>query len=123
MKAIKPIHTKADYAAALAEIDELFDAKKNTPRGDRLDVLVTLVEAYEEKHQRIDFPDAVDALLYWMESRGLERKDLEPFIGTRARVSEIINRKRPLSLVMIQKLHDGLRIPAQVLIKPYHIGQ
>lgn len=117
IKPIKPIKTKKDYQAALNEINRLFNAKPNTPDGDRLDVLVTLTQAYEETHYPIDFPDAVEALRYWMESRGLERKDLEPYIGTRARIAEIMGHKRDLTLGMIRKLHDNLHIPADLLIK------
>ncbi len=116
---IRPIKTEADYKAALKEIENLFDAVPNTPAGDRLDVLATLVEAYEEQHYPIPSPDPVEAILYHMESRGLTRRDLEPYIGNRARVSEILNRKRTLSLKMIQQLHGGLGIPATVLLQPY----
>ena len=115
---IKPIRTKSNYQAALFEVETLFGAKKNTSRGDRLDILTTLVEAYEEKHHCVDFPDPVDALEYWIESRGLERKDLEPYIGARGRVSEILNKKRCLTLKMIQRLNEALHIPAEILIKP-----
>jgi len=118
---IHPIKTKKDYYAALEKIEALFDAKPNTPDGDLLDVLATLVESYEEKHYKIDFPDPVDALNYWMESRGLTRKDLEEYIGARGRVTEILNKKRPLSLKMIQKLNIGLHIPAEILIKTQNI--
>jgi len=114
---ITPVKTEKDYQSALKEIDRLFDAKPNTPSGDKLDVLITLVEAYEEKHYPIDLPDAAAALQYWMESRGLDRKDLQPYLGTRARVSEILNHKRDLTLNMIRKLHDGLHIPVELLIK------
>jgi len=114
---IKPIRTKKDHQSALNEVEKLFDAKPKTKRGDRLDVLTTLIEVYEEKHHKIDFPDPVDAINYWVESRGLERKDLEKYIGSRARVSEILNRKRRLSLEMIQRLNIGLHIPAEILIK------
>lgn len=114
---IQPIKTDKDHKAALKQIELLFDAKPNTPEGDKLDILTTLVNAYEEEHYPIDFPDVVEALRYWMESRGLERKDLEKYIGTRARVSEILNRKRTLTLNMIRKLHDGLHIPADLLLK------
>lgn len=117
MKMIKPIKTKKDYQAALKEIDRLFDAKPNTPDGDRLDILLTLTEVYEETHYPIDFPDAISALEYWMESRGLDRKDLEPYIGTRARIAEILNHKRDLTLNMIRNLHAHLHIPAELLIK------
>jgi len=114
---ITPIKTEKDYEASLKEIEHLFNAKPNTPNGDKLDILTTLVHAYEEEHYPIDFPDAVEALKYWIESRGLERKDLAEYIGTRARVSEILNRKRNLTLNMIRKLHDELHIPAELLIK------
>jgi len=118
---IRPIKTEADYHAALAEIERLFDAAPNTPAGDRLDVLTTLVEAYEDQHYRIPAPDPVEAIKYYMESRGFSRGDLEPYIGSRARVSEVLNRKRPLSLDMIRRLHTGLGIPADVLIQPYAV--
>jgi HTH-type transcriptional regulator / antitoxin HigA len=118
---IKPIKTETDYQAALLEVERLFDAKQNTSEGDMLEILTTLIEAYEEAHYSIPQPDPVEAILYCMESRGLTRKDLEPYIGTRARVAEIINRKRPLSLNMIQKLHLGLGIPAEALLQPYKI--
>ena len=114
---ITPVKTESDYQAALKEIERLFNAKQNTPNGDKLDILTTLVREYEEQHYPIDLPDAVDALHYWIESRGLERKDLVSCIGTRARISEILNRKRGLSLNMIRKLHDELHIPAELLIK------
>lgn len=114
---IKPIKTELDYQTALDNILQLFDAKPNTPEGDKLEILTTLVQVYEEEHYPIDFPDAVDALNYWMESRGLQRKDLQVFIGTRARISEILNRKRELTLTMIRKLNEGLKIPAELLIK------
>jgi len=116
---IKPIKTETDYQAALEEIENLFDAAPDTPEGDRLEVLVTLVEAYEEKHYSIPMPDPIEAILYHMESRGLTRLDLQQYIGSRARVSEVLNRKRPLSMEMIRNLHKGLGIPAEVLIQPY----
>jgi HTH-type transcriptional regulator/antitoxin HigA len=118
---IKPIRTQRDYKAALAEIERVFDAKPGTPDGDRLEVLATLVEAYEERHHPVPPPDPVDAILYFMESRGLSRKDLEPYLGSRAKVSEVLNRKRPLSIDMIRRLHAGLGIPAEVLIRPYEV--
>lgn len=117
---IKPIKNETDYQAALEEIEFLFDAAPDTPEGDRLEVLTTLVEAYEERHYSIPMPDPIEAIAYHMESRGLTRRDLEPFIGSRARVSEILNRKRPLTMEMIRNLHKGLGIPAEVLIQPYH---
>ncbi len=117
---IKPIKNETDYQAALDEIESLFDAAPDTPEGDRLEVLTTLVEAYEERHYSIPMPDPIEAIAYHMESRGLTRRDLEPFIGSRARVSEILNRKRPLTMEMIRNLHKGLGIPAEILIQPYH---
>ena len=116
---IRPIKTTADYEAALEEIEQLFQAEPGTPEGDRLEVLTTLVEAYEDQHYNLPLPDPVDAILYHMESRGLSRRDLEPYIGSRARVSEVLNRKRLLSLDMIRRLSTGLGIPAEVLIQPY----
>jgi len=104
---------------ALAEIERLMDAAPGTPAGDRLEVLTTLVEHYESLHEPIEPPDPIEALLYHMESRGLERRDLEPYLGSRARVAEVLNRKRALSIEMIRKLHAGLGISAEVLIRPY----
>jgi len=118
---IKPIKTKADYEAALKEIERLFEAEPGTPQGDRLEVLTTLVEAYENKHFAIPAPDPIEAIQYFMESRDLSRRDLEPYLGSRARVSEVLNRKRPLSLEMIRELNEGLGIPAEVLIKRYRL--
>jgi len=118
---IRPIKTKADHRAALKEIERLMDAKPGTPAGDRLDVLTTLVERFESQHEPIDPPNPIDALLYHMESRGLTRRDLEPFIGSRARVAEVLNRRRALTIEMIRKLHEGLGISAEVLIRPYSV--
>ncbi len=115
---ITPIKTEQDYKSALAEIEQLFGNEPGTPKGDRLEVLVTLVSAYEDAQYSIPAPDPVEAILYHMESRGLTRKDLEPYLGSRARVAEILNRKRPLTLRMIQRLHAGLGIPAESLIQP-----
>ena len=120
---IKPIKTETDYQVALEEIDRLFDAAPNTPEGDRLEVLTTLVEAYEDKHYDIPLPDPIEAIVYHMESRGLTRRDLEPYIGSRARVSEILTRKRFLTMRMIRKLHTGLGIPADILIQPYNTSK
>ena len=114
---ITPIKTKRDHARALKEIEGLMTAKRNTPEGDRLDVLVTLVEAWEAKHYPLDLPDPVAAIRYHMEQNGLAPKDLVPYIGSRGRVYEVLNRKRPLSLKMIWRLHRGLGIPAESLIK------
>lgn len=120
---IHPIKTEADYQAALEEIQSLFDAAPNTPQGDKLEVLATLVEVYEEKHFLIPAPDPIEAVRYFMDSRGLTRKDLEPYIGNRARVSEVLNRKRPLTLRMIQRLHNTLGVPADMLLKPYQVSR
>ena len=114
---IAPIKTERDHKRALREIESLMTAKRNTPEGDRLDVLVTLVEAWEARHYPLDLPDPVAAIRYHMEQRGLTPKDLVPYIGSRSRVYEVLNRKRPLSLRMIWRLHRGLGIPAESLIK------
>jgi len=114
---ITPIKSKRDYQRALKQIERLMDAKRNTPDGDRLDVLVTLVEAWEASHYPLDLPDPVDAIKYHMEQRGLQPRDLAPFIGNRNRVYEVLNRKRPLTLRMVWRLHQGLGIPAESLIK------
>ena len=116
---IKPLKTESDYKEALKEIERIFDAAPGTREGDRLDVLTTLVEAYEEKHFHITLPDPIEAILYYVESRGLTRRDLERYIGSRARVWEVLNKKRPLTMEMIRNLHKGLGIPAEVLIQPY----
>ncbi len=116
--AVRPIRTEADYDTAMAEVERLWGATSGTPRGDRLDVLVTLIEAYEEKHFPIDPPDPITAILFRMEQQGLKRKDLEPLIGSRARVSEVLAGRRNLSLQMIRRLHKELSIPAEVLIRP-----
>ncbi len=114
---IRPIKTEQDYDAALAEVEALWGAKPDTPEGDKLDVLITLVEAYEAKHHPIAPPDPIEAILYRMEQAGLERKDLEPYIGHSGRVSEVLNHKRPLTLKMIRKLWKGLHIPLESLIQ------
>jgi HTH-type transcriptional regulator / antitoxin HigA len=115
---IKPIKSERDYQRMLAEIDRLMDARASTQAGDRLDILATLAEAWEEKHHAIEPPDPVEAIRFAMEQRGLTRRDLEPFIGSRARVAEVLNHKRPLTLAMIRRLHKGLGISAEVLIQP-----
>ncbi len=114
---VAPIRTKRDHRRALEEIEALMDAKRGTPEGDRLDVLATLVEAWEAKHYPIDLPDPVAAIKYHMEQQGLAPKDLVPYIGNRNRVYEVLNRKRPLTLKMVWRLHRGLGIPAESLIK------
>jgi HTH-type transcriptional regulator/antitoxin HigA len=114
---IKPIRTETDYQAALKVVDGLIEAKPGTEEGDRLEVLVTLVEAYEARHYPIPEPDdPVGVLEYYMESRGLSRGDLIPYLGSKERVSEVLNRKRGLSLGMIRLLHEGLGIPADLLL-------
>jgi HTH-type transcriptional regulator/antitoxin HigA len=115
---IRPIRTKRDYAAALAELERLWGAKRGTPDGDRLDVLATLIEAYEAVHYPMDPSDPIEAIKFRMEQQELTRKDLEPLIGTRTRVSEVLNRKRGLSIDMIRRLHRVLGISAEVLIRP-----
>jgi HTH-type transcriptional regulator/antitoxin HigA len=114
---INPIKTKADYRAALKEVEALMGAELNTPEGERLDVLVTLIEAYENKHYRFDLPDPVEAIKYRMEQKGMTPKDLVPMIGRINRVYEVLRRRRPLTLAMIQRLHSELGIPAESLIK------
>jgi HTH-type transcriptional regulator / antitoxin HigA len=117
MDALKPLRSEIDYQAALAEIERLWGAKLGTPEGDRLDVLATLVDAYEAEHEPMDPPDPIEAIRFRMEQRGLTRKDLERILGTRTRVSEILNRKRSLSIGMIRRLHAELGISADVLIR------
>ena len=118
---LKPIKTKAEYKVALREIEVLFDVPDKTPEADRLEVLVMLVEKYEAQHYPITAPDPIDFLNYAMETRGLTRKDLEPYIGSRGRVAEILNRARPLTLAMIRRLSEGLKLPADVLIADYEL--
>ena len=121
---LKPIRSKADHKKALAEIERLWGAKSGTPEGDRLDVLATLVDAYETEHYPMDPPDPIEAIKFRMEQQGLTRKDLEPLIGTRTRVAEVLNRKRGLSIRMIRRLHDQLGISAEVLIRqPQRLGR
>ncbi|OFZ83802.1 MAG: DNA-binding protein [Betaproteobacteria bacterium RBG_16_66_20] len=114
---VKPIRTKADYRAALKEIEFLMAARPGTPEGERLDVIATLVQAYEAKRFPMDLPDAVEAIRFRMEQSGLAPKDLVPMIGQINRVYEVLNRKRPLTLQMIRRLHRDLGIPAESLIK------
>jgi HTH-type transcriptional regulator/antitoxin HigA len=113
---IQPIRTAADHEAVLARIAELMSAEVGTPEGDELDILATLVEAYEQKHFPIVPADPIEAINFRIEQLGLERKDLEPYLGSRHRVSEVLNRRRGLSLEMIRRLHDGLKIPLEVLV-------
>ena len=114
---VRPIKTEADYRATLREIESLMTAEPGTPEDERLDLLVTLVEAWERKHYPLDLPDPVEAIKFAMDQRGLTAKDLEPMIGRANRVYEVLNHKRPLTLRMIWKLHNGLGIPAESLIK------
>ena len=118
-----PIKTEADYQAALLRVEALLHAQPNTPEGDDLDLLTTLITAYEEQHYPILPPDPVEALVYWMETRDLTRRDLEPLLGSRARVAEILNRRRTLTLDMIRRLHSALGIPAEILIQSYSAGK
>ena len=115
---VKPIKTNEDYRATLQEIESLMTAEPDTPAGERLDVLVTLVEAYERRHFPLDLPDPVEAIKFAMDQRGLSAKDLEPMIGRSNRVYEVLSRRRPLTLRMIWNLHKELGIPAESLIRP-----
>ena len=116
---LRPIRTKREYQAALKEIEALWSAPQGTPEADRLEVLALLVEAYERTHFPIDTPDPIDFLEHVMEARGMARRDLEPYIGSRARVAEVLNRVRPLTLEMIRRLAVRLDLPADVLIQGY----
>ncbi len=114
---IKSIKTDIDYREALKEVESLMTAESNTPEGEKLDILATLMEAYERTHFLLDLPDPVEAIKFEMEQKGLTIKDLEPMIGKSNRVYEVLNRKRSLTLKMIRKLHQELGIPAESLIK------
>ena len=116
---IRPIRTEADYRAALEEVERLWDTEPGTPEGDRVEVLATLIEAYEAQHHPIAAPDPIAAILFMMEQKGLPRRDLESAIGNRSRVSEILHRKRPLTLPMVRALSALLSIPTEVLVQPY----
>ncbi len=116
---IRPIRSEADYRAALNEVERLWQGEPGTPEGDRVEVLSTLIEAYEARHHRIAAPDPIAAILFMVEQKGLTRRDLEPAIGSRGRVSEILNRKRPLTLPMVRALGALLDIPTEVLAQPY----
>lgn len=116
---IRPIRTKADYRAALREVETHWEADPGTPTGDRIEVLVTLIEAYEAKHFPIPAPDPIAAIEFMMEQKGLRRRALEPAIGGRGRVSEVLTRKRPLTLPMVRELSALLDIPSAILIQPY----
>jgi HTH-type transcriptional regulator / antitoxin HigA len=116
---IRPIRTDANYRAALEEAQRYWDAEPGTPDGDRVEVLATLIEAYEARHYPIPSPDPIAAIIFMMEQKGLTRRDLEPAIGSRGRVSEILNRKRPLTLPMVRALSVLLDLPTDVLVQEY----
>ena len=118
---VRPIRSAADHCAALAEIEILMRAGPGTPDGDRLDVLATLIEAWEARHVPIEAPDPIAAILFMMDQKGLDRRDLEPAIGTRARVAEILNRRRALTLPMIRALGRLLDLPVDVLVQAYEV--
>ena len=118
---IRPIRTDTEHEAALREIDRLMHATAGSPDGEKLDVLVTLVAAFEADHYPVEAPDPIEAIRFMMEQKGLTRKDLEPAIGSSGRVAEILNRKRPLTLPMIRKLRDLLELPADILVQEYHV--
>ena len=115
---VRPIRTKRDYEAVLKEVERLWGAKLGTRDGDRLDVLATLLDAYEAEHYPMDPPDPIEAIKFRMEQQGLTRRDLEAMIGTRTRIAEVLNRRRGLSIAMIRRLHERLGISADVLIRP-----
>jgi HTH-type transcriptional regulator/antitoxin HigA len=115
---IKPIRSEVDYEAALEEVERLWGARSGTPEGDRLDVLATLIDAYEAERHSIDPPDPIEAIKFRMEQQGLTRRDLEVIIGTRTRAAEVLNRRRGLSTNMIRRLHEKLGISAEILIRP-----
>jgi len=116
---VNPVRTEQDYEAALAGIEGLIGAAPGTPEGDRLDVLVTLVQAYEAAQHPIDAPDPISLLQFVVEQRGLDRAALQPMLGNRGRVSEVMSRRRPLTLAMIRRLQTGLGLPADILVRPY----
>jgi HTH-type transcriptional regulator / antitoxin HigA len=116
---IRPIRTEVDHRAALAEVERLWETEPGTPEGDRVEVLTTLIEAYEAVHHPIPPPDPIAAILFMMEQKGLSRRDLEPAIGSRGRVSEVLTRKRPLTLPMVRALSPLLDIPLEILAQPY----
>ncbi len=115
---VKPIRSNADYEAALKEVERLWGAKPGSRDGDRLDVLATLIDAYEAEHFPLDPPDPIEAIKFRMEQQNLTRRDLEEIIGSRTRIAEVLNRKRGLSISMIRRLHEHLGISADVLIRP-----
>ncbi|MEO0849056.1 MAG: transcriptional regulator [Cyanobacteria bacterium J06648_1] len=120
---LQPIKTESDYQDALVEIEKLFDVEPNSSECDRLDILTTLVEAYEQQHYPIEAPDAISAILYHLEARGLSPQDLEASIGKKEQVTAILNRKEPLTLDAIRRLNQDLGIPAEILIQPYSLEE
>jgi len=116
---IKPIKTEKDYKLAMTRLETLFDAKKDTPKGDELEVLSLLIEKYEEDNFPIDLPDPIEAIKFRMEQLGLTQTDLAEVVGQKSRASEILNRKRKLSLEMIRQLHSCWHIPTEVLVQAY----
>lgn len=118
---LRPIRSKADYRAALKEAERLWDANPGTPDGDKVEVLVTLIESYEATHFSIPAPDPIAAIEFMMDQKGLTRRDLEPAIGGRGRVSEVLKRRRPLTLPMVRALSALLQIPADILVQPYAV--
>lgn len=116
---LRPIRNEEEHETALAEIYALWQAEPGTPEADRLEVLMLLVEDYEKRHYPIDPPDPIDLILFVMEANGLKQKDMLAYFGTRARTSEVLNRRRPLTLEMIRKLGDGLKLPVDLLVRPY----
>ena len=116
---IKPIKTKKDYEQAMLRLENLFDAKKGTPKGDELEILSLLIEKYEDDKFPIDLPDPIEAIKFRMEQSGLTQTDLANIVGQKSRASEILNRKRKLSLDMIRQLHNKWRIPTEVLVQAY----
>ena len=123
MNAVKPIRTRRDYESAMRAVKSLWSARAGTPEGDRLDVLATLIDAYEAEHYPMDPPDPIEAIKFRMEQQGLNRRDLAKILGTRTRVSEVLNRRRNLSIEMIRQLHKKLGISAEVLIRPTRTGR
>ncbi len=123
MLELQPIKNESDYRAALDEIERLFDAEPNTPEFNRLDILTTLVEAYEQRHYPIEAPDPIEAILYYLESRGLSWQDLDSAVGSQGQIIEVLNRKQELTLDMIRSLHQQFGIAAEILIQPYPLMQ
>lgn len=115
---LRPIRSEADYRAALSDVERLWGSRTGTLEGDRLDILATLIDAYEEQRYPVVPPDPIDAIRFRMEQQGLTRRDLQRLIGTRTRVADILSRRRSLTLAMVRRLHEQLGIPAEVLIRP-----